>query len=194
MRKKTLSVVIVSTMVILSLVLSCATAPMGKSEKKQKQDSVRDMANATLTQVYAKYPEAKSEISSAAGYAVFSDFGMKIMFMGGAKGSGIAVDNATKKETFMKMVELQPGLGVGAEKFRVVFVFETPKAFNTFVTSGWEVGANAMAAAKAKSMGGGEAGAVTLSAGAKIYQLNEEGLIVGVSITGAKYYRDGELN
>ena len=194
MRKKTLSVVIVSTMVILSLVLSCATAPMGKSEKKQKQDSVRDMANATLTQVYAKYPEAKSEISNAAGYAVFSDFGMKIMFMGGAKGSGIAVDNATKKETFMKMVELQPGLGVGAEKFRVVFVFETPKAFNTFVTSGWELGANAMAAAKAKSMGGGEAGAVTLSAGAKIYQLNEEGLIVGISITGAKYYRDGELN
>ena len=195
MRKKTLSVVIVSTMVLLSFALfSCATAPMGESEKKQKQDSVRDMANATLSQVYAKYPAAKSEISNAAGYAVFSDFGMKIMFMGGAKGSGVAVDNATKKETFMKMVELQPGLGMGAEKFRVVFVFETPKAFNTFVTSGWEVGANAMAAAKAKSMGGGEAGAVTLSAGAKIYQLDEEGLIVGVSITGAKYYRDGGLN
>ena len=187
--------VIVSTMVLLTLALiSCVTGPMSKSEKEQKQDAIREMAKATLSQVYAKYPRAKEGLEKAAGYAVFSDFGMKIMFMGGAKGSGVAVDNATKKETFMKMVELQPGFGVGAEIFRVVFVFETPKAFNTFVTSGWEVGANAMAAAKAKSMGGGESGAVTLSAGAKIYQLNEEGLIVGVSITGAKYYRDGELN
>ena len=195
MRKKTLSVVIVSTMVLLSLVMfSCATAPMGKSEKEQKQDEIRKMANATLSQVYAKYPRAKEGLEKAAGYAVFSDFGMKIMFMGGAKGSGIAVDSTTKQETFMKMVELQPGLGVGAEKFRIVFVFESPEAFSKFVTSGWEVGANAMAAAKAKSVGAGVAGAITLSDGVIMYQLNEEGLIVGVSITGAKYSVDEELN
>jgi len=195
MKKKNLSVVIVSTMVLLSLVLfSCATAPMGKSEKEQKQDEIRDMANNTLSQVYAKYPRAKEGLEKAAGYAVFSDFGMKIMFMGGAKGSGIAVDSATKQETFMKMVELQPGLGVGAEKFRVVFVFEDPEAFRKFVTSGWEAGVNAMAAAKTTSMGAGVAGALTVSDGVIMYQLNEEGFIVGVSITGAKYYRDDELN
>ncbi len=195
MKKKTHLVVIVSTMVLLSLALfSCATAPMSKSEKEQKQDAIRDMANTTLSQVDAKYPAAKSEISEGAGYAVFSDFGMKILFMGGAGGHGIAVDNTTKQETFMKMVELQPGLGVGAENFRVVFVFESPEAFNTFVTSGWEAGANAMAAAKSKSMGGGARGGVSLSEGVKMYQLNEEGLIVGVSITGAKYYKDKELN
>jgi lipid-binding SYLF domain-containing protein len=195
MRKKTLSVVIVSTMVLLSFALfSCATGPMSKSEKEQKQDEIRKMANATLSQVYAKYPRAKEGLDIAAGYAVFSDFGMKIMFMGGAKGSGLAVDNATKQETFMKMAELQPGLGVGAEKFRVVFVFKNPEAFNGFVTSGWEFGANAMAAAKEKSMGAGIAGALTVSDGVIMYQLNEDGLIVGVSITGAKYYRDDELN
>jgi lipid-binding SYLF domain-containing protein len=195
MRKKTLAVVIVSTMVLLSLVLfSCATAPMGKSEKEQKQDAIREMANKTLSQVDAKYPRAKEGLSRAAGYAVFSDFGMKILFMGGAKGSGIAVDSATKKETFMKMAELQPGFGVGAENFRLVFVFLTPEAFNRFVTSGWEVGANAMAAAKDKAVGEGVAGALTLSEGVKMYQLNEEGFIIGVSITGAKYYRDEELN
>jgi lipid-binding SYLF domain-containing protein len=94
----------------------------------------------------------------------------------------------------MKMAELQPGLGVGAEKFRVVFVFKNPEAFNGFVTSGWEFGANAMAAAKEKSMGAGIAGALTVSDGVIMYQLNEDGLIVGVSITGAKYYRDDELN
>jgi lipid-binding SYLF domain-containing protein len=195
MRKKTLSVVIVSTMVLLSLALfSCATAPMSKSEKEQKQDAIREMAKTTLAQIYQKYPRAKQGLTEAAGYAVFSDFGMKILFMGGAGGHGIAVDSATKQETFMKMEELQPGLGVGAEKFRVVFVFESPEAFKKFVTSGWEVGANAMAAAKEKSMGAGIAGAITLSDGVIMYQLNEEGFIVGVSITGARYYKDKELN
>ena len=119
---------------------------------------------------------------------------MKVMFLGGAGGSGVAINSVTKQETFMKMAEFQPGLGLGAEKFRVVLVFETPAAFNAFVTSGWEAGANAMAAAKAKTMGGGAAGAVTVSQGVKMYQLNEEGLIVGISITGAKYYKDKELN
>jgi len=195
MKKKTRSVVIVLAMVLLSLALiSCASAPLSKSEKEQQQDSVRDMANATLTQLYAKNPAAKSEIAKAAGYAVFSDFGFKVIWLGGAGGSGIAVNNATKQETFMKMVEFQPGLGLGAAKFRLVFVFETPEAFNSFVTSGWEAGANAMASAKTKTEGGALAGAVSVSKGVKMFQLNDEGAIVGVSLTGAKYYKDKELN
>jgi len=195
MQKKTLSVVIVSAMVLLSLALfSCATAPQSKSEKEQQQDSVRDMANKTLQDLYTKHPAAKDAISEAAGYAVFSDFGFKVLFLGGAGGSGLAVKTATKQETFMKMAEFQPGLGLGAAKFRVVFIFETLDAFNSFVTSGWEAGANAMASAKTQTEGGALAGAVTVSKGVKMIQLNGEGAIVGVSLTAAKYYKDKELN
>jgi len=94
----------------------------------------------------------------------------------------------------MKMLELQPGLGLGAEKFRTVFVFDTAEAFSKFVTSGWEFGADAMAVAKTKTEGGALAGAVTVSQGVHMFQLNQEGAIVGVSITGAKYYKDDKLN
>ncbi len=62
------------------------------------------------------------------------------------------------------------------------------------MTSGWEAGANAMAAAKSKSGGSASAGAVTVSPGVFIYQLTEEGFIVGVSLTGAKFYKDSQLN
>jgi lipid-binding SYLF domain-containing protein len=179
----------------LSLALiSCASTPMSKSEKEEQQASVRGMANKALADLYAKNPAAKTEISKAAGYAVFSDFGFKFIFMGGAGGSGVAVNNATKQETFMKMAEFQPGLGFGAAKFRVVFIFETQEAFNSFVTSGWEAGANAMAMAKTRGEGGALAGAVTVSKGVKMIQLNDEGGIVGVSITAAKYYKDKDLN
>ena len=160
----------------------------------EQKDSLRAMASQTLAQLYKTNPAAKSAISNAAGYAVFSDFGFKLSFMGGAKGKGVAINNTTKHETFMKMMEFQPGMGVGAEKFRIVLVFENPAAFNTFVTSGWEAGANAMMAAKSKTDGGAFAGAVSVSDGVHMYQVTEEGLIVGVSITGAKYSKDTELN
>jgi len=195
MKKKTRSVVIVLAMVLLSLALiSCASAPLSKSEKEQQQDSVRDMANKTLSQLYMKHPAAKDAVAKSAGYAVFSDFGFKVWTLGGSRGKGVAVNNATKQETFMEMLEFQPGMGLGASKFRVVFIFEAAEEFNTFLNSGWEFGANAMAAAKTKTEGGALAGAVTASKGVKMFQLNDEGAIVGVSLTAAKYYKDKELN
>jgi ABC-type oligopeptide transport system substrate-binding subunit len=64
MKKKTRSVVIVSAMVLLGLALvSCASAPLSTSEKEQKQEDVRNVANTTLAQLYAKHPAAKSEIA-----------------------------------------------------------------------------------------------------------------------------------
>jgi hypothetical protein len=52
--KKTRSVVFVSVMMSLGLALiSCQTAPMSKSDKEEQQDSVRNMANTTLSQLSA---------------------------------------------------------------------------------------------------------------------------------------------
>ena len=181
---------------LIVFAVGCAgTKSKSQSEKNAARDDVRTMTAQTLDQLYQKEPAAKGAVANAAGYAVFSDFGFKIMVMGGAGGKGMAVNNATKQETFMKMAEFQPGLGLGAEKYRLVLIFENPDAFNKFVTSGWELGANAMAAAKDdKSEGGGAAGAVTVSDGVKMYQLSDTGAIVGVSITAAKYYKDDDLN
>ena len=195
MKEKKRSIVMAVAVAVVCLCFAaCASTPMSAAKKEDQQDEARDMAKKTLAQLYAKNPAAQGAVTKAAGYAVFSDFGFKLMFMGGAKGAGIAVNNATKQETFMKMAELQPGLGVGADKFRLVFVFENPAAFNSFVTSGWEAGANAMAAARTKTAGGALAGAVTVSEGVYMYQITEEGAVVGVSITGAKYYKDKDLN
>ena len=173
----------------------CETAPLSQGEKLAQQDDVRYMASQTLAQLYTAQPEARGAVTNAAGYAVFSDIGFKLLYGGGERGSGIAINNSTKHETFMKMFELQPGLGLGASKFRLILVFDTPDEFDKFVTSGWEAGANAMAAAKNKTTNeGAYAGAVTLSSGVYMDQVTEAGLIVGVSITGGKFYLDKELN
>ena len=195
MNRNTMRVLNVSVIMLLCLGLQgCETAPLSQGEKLAQQDDVRYMASQTLTQLYAKNPDARTAVTNAAGYAVFSDIGFKLMYGGGQQGKGIAINNSTKHETFMKMFELQPGLGLGVSKFRLILVFESADAFNNFVTSGWEAGANTMAAAKSKTSGGAYAGAVTLSSGVYMYQVTEAGLIVGVSITGGKFYLDKELN
>jgi lipid-binding SYLF domain-containing protein len=193
--KKAIRLMVAMAMVVMFLgLVACSATPISKSDKEQQQDSVRDMANKTLSQLYAKHPAAKDAVMKAAGYAVFSDFGFKVWTLGGARGKGVAVNNSSMRDIFMEMLEFQPGMGFGASKFRTVFIFDTLDAFSSFVDSGWEVGANAMAAAKSKSEGGALAGAVTVSKGVTMYQLDEEGLIVGVSLTAAKYYKDKELN
>lgn len=65
----------------------------------------------------------------------------------------------TKKETFMKMVELHAEPGMGVKKFSLVFVFEYDKVLNTFINSGWEFGGQANASATTRTKGGQMSGA-----------------------------------
>jgi len=192
---KKLSVVFVSAMMVLSLALvACQTAQVTPSEVQAQREDVRSMAKTTLSQLYANKPELRQVIARSAGYAVFSDFGFKFVFMGGGRGKGLAVNNANKQDSFMEMVELQPGLGLGASSFRIVLVFDTQGAFNQFLNTGWEFGTNAVAMAKNKSGGGAVESAAVFEEGVTMYQLNEEGLLVGVSLTGAKFYWNSQLN
>ena len=193
MKTKKVLKLAVTVLFLLIFVGGCA-GTKSKSEKNAEREAVRTFTAQTLEQFYQQEPAAKGAVANAAGYAVFSDFGFKMMVMGGAGGKGMAVNNAIKQETFMEMAEFQPGLGLGAEKYRLVLIFWNSDAFNTFVTSGWEFGANALADAKNKSAGGGAAGAVTFGHGVKMYQLSDTGAIVGVSLTAAKYYKDDDLN
>jgi lipid-binding SYLF domain-containing protein len=67
----------------------------------------------------------------------------------------------TKKETFMKMIELQAGLGLGIKKFRLVWVFEGETGLDNFINSGWEIGGQTTAAAQASGQGVSFAGAIS---------------------------------
>lgn len=175
-----------------------AAAPVWAAKKEatkaEKQAEVRKTVNETLNRLYNLQPGSKEAIQKAAGYAVFSNFGMKIFVAGSGSGKGIAVNNATKKETFMKMIELQAGLGFGVKKFRLVWVFETEAALDGFVNSGWELGSQATASAQYDAKGAGLSGAVAISKDVWLYQLTDDGLALELTAKGTKYYKDGDLN
>jgi lipid-binding SYLF domain-containing protein len=178
---------------VFALSLLIAT-PAAADTKAQKQAKVRQQAAQTLAQLYQAQPSAKAAIKAAAGYAAFSNFGMKILLAGGGKGQGIAFDNRTKKVTYMKMVEVQAGLGMGVKKFSTIFVFETKDAMDQFVNAGWEFGGQATAAAKTGDKGGAYQGAVSVMPGVWMYQLTEKGLALELTGKGTKYYKDDDLN
>ena len=165
------------------------------ASKAEKQADVRKTARETLQRLYKAQPSARKAVESAAGYAVFSNFGMKIFVAGGGTGQGIAVNNATKKETFMKMVEVQAGLGIGIKKFRLVWVFEKTADLDRFVNSGWEIGAQSTAAAQVSGKGAEVfAGALSVSPGVWLYQLTDDGVALELTAKGTRYYKDSELN
>jgi len=174
--------------------LAFAPGASQAASKDAERAEVRKVASQTLQRLYKIQPGAKQRIGKAAGYAAFSNFGMKILVAGGGKGEGVAVDNKTKRETFMKMLELQAGLGFGIKKFRIVWVFDTPSAFDKFVNSGWELGAQATAAAQLGGQGASAAGAIPISPGVWLYQLTDDGLALELTAKGTKYYKDDELN
>jgi lipid-binding SYLF domain-containing protein len=165
-----------------------------ESEILQERYRIREVGQDSLAALYEIQPGARYVIENAAGYGVFSTFGIKIFFAGGGTGKGFVHNNRTKRYTYMRMVQVQGGLGFGASKDRVIWVFETQKALADFVNSGWDFGGKAQAAAMVQDTGGMFSGAVSVAPGVYIYRLTETGLAAELTVSGTKYFKDNELN
>jgi lipid-binding SYLF domain-containing protein len=180
--------------VLTTTLLLGASTPGWSATIEEKRADVRGNSQEVLERLYRLQPRAKATVDKSAGYAVFSNFGMKILVAGGGQGKGVAVDRKSGKETFMKMVEVQAGLGFGVKKFQLVWVFETKSAFDKFVSSGWEIGAQTTASAQLNQQGAFATGAMSVSPGVWLYQIAGDGLALELTAKGTKYYKDDELN
>jgi lipid-binding SYLF domain-containing protein len=155
---------------------------------------IQKMRATTLERLYKVHPAARADVQKAAGYAVFSNVGINLILLSAAGGSGVAHDNRSGRDVYMKMVSGGFGIGLGVKDFRGVFVFSTTEKLNQFTNSGWEASAQADAAAKAGDKGGAAAGAITVAPGVNLYQLTENGLALQATIQGTKYFKNDELN
>jgi len=195
MKKSKYFIAAMSIAVILSFtVFALPSLAASKEDINKEKEDIRKMSKETLNRLYKVQPSAKEAISKAAGYAVFSNFGMKILVAGSGSGKGLAMNNKSKKETFMKMIEAQAGLGFGIKKFRLVWVLENEKDLTEFINSGWEFGGQTSVAAQASGKGESFAGAMSVKPGVWIYQLTDDGLALELTAKGTKYYKNEDLN
>jgi lipid-binding SYLF domain-containing protein len=181
----------VAALIVASLSPFASASADSTDEQRAQIDG---MARQTLESLYAEQPSARRAIEESSGYAVFSDMSTKIFFAGGGGGKGVAVNRASGQATYMMMVSVSAGLGMGVSKNHLVWVFQTPEAYANFVDTGIELGAGANLTVNPGAGGGLYDGAVEASPGAWLYQLSDAGLVLELTVQGTKYFKDPDLN
>ena len=157
--------------------------------KDAKRAKINEAAKEALDEVLAKSESAPELHAKAYGWAAFDNLKIAFGWSGGG-GNGVAVNKSSGARTYMKMGTVGVGLGLGAQKYQVVFLFQDEKTFRNFVDKGWQADASAQASAGTAGAGA-QAGFVN---GIAIYQVNETGLMARADIAGTKYWKNKKLN
>ena len=89
----------------------------------QQKDDILKKNDEILKHLYRVQPKAKEIVDKSVGYASFSNFGMKILIAGGGTGSGVVISKSGAKPIYMKMAEVQAGIGLGIKSFQNIFIF-----------------------------------------------------------------------
>ena len=190
------------TLFLAAIVMLAGCSAQGDTASQQ-QASIQKMRSETLNKLYALQPETRSDIQHAKGYAVFANNSSKILLFGFGSGYGVVRNNATGKDTYMKMAQGGAGLGMGIKQQRTVLVFHDKAALETFIRQGYMVGADANAAAKyddkgiapiAASANGVAKDTSSLPSKVNVYEITDKGLAAQAMVNGYKYWPDDELN
>jgi lipid-binding SYLF domain-containing protein len=183
------SLVLLSAALLLSPVFDAAQAQENDSALASRQRDIDKNAQDTLAALFAAKPDAKGLYDKAAGYAVFTATKAGFVITGGG-GTGVAVDKASAKRTYMRMGMGGIGLGVGAQRYDLVILFEDAAHFNRFLSGGWDASTTAQAAA-------GKEGVTYTSSfvdGVAFYQLTEKGLMAQADVSGTRFWVADNLN
>lgn len=171
----------------------CTTAIAEEGKKQSRSDKKRaeinQVAKEGLDTLFAESPDAKELYNKAYGYAVFSTIKISLGVTGGG-GTGVAVAKEFGEHTYMKMGTGGLNIGLGGQKYTIVFIFQTKDKFDKFVDKGWEADASANAV-------GGKSGAnaeATFRNGVAFYQMTKAGLMLQADISGTKYWKNKKLN
>jgi lipid-binding SYLF domain-containing protein len=157
--------------------------------KDAKRGKIDAEAKGALDEALAKSENAGALFAKAYGWAAFDNLKIAIGWSGGG-GNGVAVNKTNGARTYMKMGTVGVGIGLGAQKYQVVFLFQDEKTFRKFVDKGWQADATAQAAAGTAGAGG-QTGFVN---GIAIYQITDAGLMASADIGGTKYWKHKKLN
>ena len=189
--KKLLITLLAAAFVLTSPVLAGKEEKAAKKEAEaaEKRAEIDAVVQESLDEVFANSEGSKALYDSAYGYAVFDNLRVTFIFTGGG-GHGVAVNKSSGKRTYMTMGTGGLALGIGAQKYQVIFFFESEEVFTNFIEKGWkaETGAGASAGDKGANVATG------FISGIATYQITEAGLMASADISGTKYGIDKDLN
>jgi lipid-binding SYLF domain-containing protein len=188
-----MSKLIALSLLSISLFSACTATGLSGDSPEERRQAILEMREEVLNELYGIRPDTRVQIGSAAGYAVFTNANVNVIFASFGAGAGVVRDNESGQDTFMRMGEVGIGLGAGVKDFRAVFVFHSDDALQRFLDVGISVGGQADAAAKAGDLGAAVSGEA-LADNITVYQLTQSGLALQATVKGTRYWKDGDLN
>jgi hypothetical protein len=102
---------------LVGILLLATTATAFAATIEEQRQETRQKVAETLNKLYERKPAARTALKNAEGYAVFASSGIKLGILGASHGRGLAYNNKTGEEIFMRMKEYQAGLGIGAKEY-----------------------------------------------------------------------------
>jgi lipid-binding SYLF domain-containing protein len=187
--RKPIIVIAVLCMVVGTGQLAAQDKSWEDLDKQAKQAKINETAKESLDEVLKESKGAKELYNNSFGWAAFDNLKIAWGFSGGG-GNGVAVNKKSGARTYMKVGTVGVGLGLGAQKYQVVFLFQDEKTFKNFVEKGWQADATAQATAGTAGVGG-QTGFVN---GIAIYQITDKGLMASADVAGTKYWKNKKLN
>ena len=187
------AIYVATLLTIAALALPATSVVAEEDWKSMKQESkamkINETAKDALNDLFADHPKAKELYAKSYGWAAFNNLKLAFGFSGGG-GNGVAVVKETGDKTYMKMGTVGVGIGLGINKYNVIFLFQDAQTFNTFVNKGWQADAGATAAAGKAAVDV----ATNFTNGMAIYQITDKGLMAAADIAGTKYWKNDKLN
>lgn len=155
----------------------------------QRRQEIDVRTQQTLDKLFEAQASARDLFDRAAGYAAFSATKAGFFVTGGG-GTGVAVDKNSGARTYMRMGTGGIGLGIGAQRYDLVILFETQAHLNRFIQGGWDASTTAQAAA-------GKEGITFTSSfvdGVAFFQLTDRGLMAQADVSGTRFWAVEDLN
>ncbi|NOQ65201.1 MAG: hypothetical protein GQ582_11880 [Methyloprofundus sp.] len=189
-RLKTTAILIatLSTLLILS---GCSVTG---GTKNDKISNIHKMRSADLAELYKVAPAAQRKIANAYGYAVFDNKGIYILAVSTGQGYGVAHNNKTGKDTYMKMFSAGAGVGMGAKSYSAVLIFADKTVYDYFLETGLTGNGSADIAAQYKDEGDSASLGLDVAPGVSLYQITKTGLALQATLQGTKFWKDDSLN
>jgi lipid-binding SYLF domain-containing protein len=175
--------------ILLAFGFSSTAVAQDATPAVQRRQEIDISAQATLDALFKANANAKTLYDNAAGYAVFTATKAGF-FVSGGGGTGVAVNKETGKRTYMRMGLGGIGLGIGAQRYGLVVMFETAAHVDRFAAGGWDSSATAEAAAAKE----GVAARSSFMDGIAFFQVTDKGLMAQADVTGTKFWVIEDLN
>lgn len=177
----------VLALIVMSFFTFGATvAQDGAQERRQEIDA---NAASSLEELFNVRGNARELYDQAVGYAVFSATKAGFVVSGG-RGTGVVVNKQSGSRTYMRLITGGIGLGIGAQNYDLILLFQTDSRLQEFLDGSWDANTSAQAAAGTEGVGV----ASTFIDGLAVYQVTDTGLMAWADVSGTRFRVIPELN